>query len=123
MAYKDPLDERAREARRKHYENNKEQYLERNRQHKAMLIQYVLDIKNSTPCVDCNDIYYDEPWMSEFDHIADNKSANIAALVSRGVALNKLKEEIAKCELLCVRCHRRRTAKRGGWKPNRYIKT
>lgn len=121
MAYKNPLDERAKEARRKHYQNNKEQYLERNRQHKSKLIQSILDIKNSNSCVDCGDIYIDEPWMTEFDHIGNDKIAGIAVLVSRGVSLKKLLEEVDKCELVCVRCHRRRTAQRGNWKPNRYM--
>lgn len=114
MAYKNPLDERLRAARRKHYYDNKSQYLERTKQKKIELKLYILDIKNKTPCADCGIIYYDEPWLTEFDHLKD-KRMSITKMITYG-SLEKLKEEINKCELVCVVCHRRRTAKRGNWK-------
>ena len=118
MAYKDPLDERARAARRRHYEANKEQYFERNRLKQAQLKQHILDIKNSTGCTDCGVIYPGEPWLTDFDHVRGIKKYNISQMLTRG-SWTLLKEEIAKCELVCLVCHRRRTASRGNWKDNR----
>lgn len=100
--------------RREHYNANKDAYKLRAKNTKQTLQQYVLDIKNSTPCTDCGVIYQDEPWLTEFDHVSDNKSYEISTLLTMG-SLKNLQQEIAKCELLCLICHRRRTAKRGNW--------
>jgi hypothetical protein len=49
----------------------------------------------------------------EFDHLGD-KSFNIAkGLRDRG--WDALIAEIAKCDVVCANCHRRRTAVRGGF--------
>jgi hypothetical protein len=51
----------------------------------------------------------------EFDHLdGEEKSKEVSQMVGGG-SLRKVKEEILKCELVCVLCHRRRTAKRAGW--------
>lgn len=63
-------------------------------------------IKLSSGCVDCG--YNGHPEALDFDHIEDNKSAQIADLVSS--SLDRLFEEIAKCEVVCANCHRVRTA-------------
>jgi hypothetical protein len=112
MAYKDPLDERLREARRKHYHNNKEQYLERNKAKKLEMKKFVADLKN-VPCMDCGIKY--NPWVMEFDHRDPNeKVENIGRAISRG-SWTKLKEEVAKCDVVCSNCHRERSAKMFGW--------
>jgi hypothetical protein len=117
MAYKDPNDPRARESRRKHYYKNKQQYYDRNQKKIAQLRQYVLDIKNSSSCADCDNSFPDEPWLLEFDHVKD-KSNTVQYFVQNG-SIRLLKEEIEKCDLVCVLCHRRRTALRGNWVDNR----
>jgi hypothetical protein len=33
----------------------------------------------------------------------------------RGLALKKIKEEIAKCQVLCANCHAMRTAEQFNW--------
>ena len=118
MAYKDPHDERARAARRRHYQNNKDAYKARAKANQARLRQYVLELKNVTPCVDCGAVYPGEPWLTEYDHIGTDKRHSISSMLSKG-SLTKLKEEIDKCELRCLICHRRKTAERGGWLDNR----
>lgn len=119
MAYKDPHDPRLLEKRREHYRNNKQQYFDRNDKNRAILRQYVLDLKNVTPCFDCGIIYPGEPWLTEYDHVRGEKKMGIAAIVNRG-SMKALIEEIDKCELRCLICHRRRTAERGGWLDNRF---
>lgn len=115
MAYADPLDPRNREARRRHYDANKQQYFDRNKAKKASLRKYVLELKNKTSCTDCGVIFVDEPWLTEFDHVSGEKTASIAKLMGYG-SMNRLIKELALCELVCVICHRRRTAKRAGYK-------
>jgi hypothetical protein len=64
-------------------------------------------IKQETPCVDCGESY--PYWIMDFDHLKD-KSFNISALVRKhGCSVEKLNEEIAKCELVCANCHRTRS--------------
>ncbi len=48
----------------------------------------------------------------EFDHLKD-KAFNIGASLS-GRSWASILDEIAKCEVVCANCHRRRTARRRG---------
>ena len=54
-----------------------------------------------------------DPEILEFDH-RGNKVASVARLAWSEVALEKLSAEMAKCEVRCVNCHRRRTAQERG---------
>lgn len=58
-------------------------------------------------CVDCGE---SDPVVLEFDHRADKK-ASIMALMRRHARWDVIMEEIAKCDVRCANCHRRRTAK------------
>ena len=72
----------------------------------------VLEFLKEHPCVDCGEA---DPLLLEFDHL-DNKSYNVSeGYQSKGYSWKRLQEEIAKCEVRCVYCHRRRTARTRGW--------
>ena len=114
MAYANPLDERARASRRKHYELNREQYYERNLEKARKIKAYILKLKNEGECADCQARYPDEPWLFEFDHVRGVKKYTISTVHKRSWKL--MLEELAKCDMVCVLCHRRRTASRAGWK-------
>ena len=74
--------------------------------------QYVDDLKRMTPCADCG--LQLEPWQMDFDHLGEvYKRRDVATLVNQGRTLGVIKAEIAKCELVCVNCHRQRTYERG----------
>jgi len=73
---------------------------------------HVLLFLREHPCIDCGE---SDPVVLEFDHVAE-KTAGIAALVTAGAPLAVVDEEIARCQVVCVNCHRRRTARRGGWR-------
>ena len=49
--------------------------------------------------------------MLEFDHLRD-KRLNVSALTNRAVPWDAIAEEMAKCEVVCANCHRRRTCVR-----------
>ena len=49
----------------------------------------------------------------EFDHLHAKKDT-ISSLVCHGASLARLSEEIGLCEVVCVNCHRLRTARRQG---------
>jgi 5-methylcytosine-specific restriction endonuclease McrA len=61
-------------------------------------------------CTDCGE---PDIVVLEFDHLRD-KTAAVSALVHQGVSWERVLEEIAKCEVVCANCHRRRTARRAG---------
>jgi hypothetical protein len=71
---------------------------------------YVTELKTKNPCTDCG---YNYPAVCmDFDHVRGTKVANVAALCSQGISLEKIDAELAKCELVCANCHRLRTASR-----------
>ena len=65
---------------------------------------YVWEYKKHNPCVDCGE---PDPIVLEFDHLRDKK---FTISKYRGGTMEALKLEIAKCEVVCANCHRRRTA-------------
>ena len=82
---------------------------------KAYLAQYIRDLKNTTPCMDCKLIY--PYYVMDFDHVRGRKHANVMELI-KSLSKKKIDEEIAKCEIVCSNCHRirtymRRIAKKG----------
>jgi hypothetical protein len=98
---------------REHYLANRQRYIEmearrkkaRNEQRMRQLIEFLRE----HPCVDCGE---SDPLVLEFDHL-ENKRFN----VSQGFAgrnWQTIVEEMAKCEVVCANCHRRRTALRHG---------
>jgi hypothetical protein len=72
----------------------------------------VLDALRASPCVDCGE---QDLLVLEFDHLGD-KVAGVATLLAAKGRVDALVEEIKKCEVVCVNCHRRRTARRAGWR-------
>ena len=64
------------------------------------------------PCVGCGDT---ELLMLEFDHVRGVKRGTISVMVTACFSWEVIALEIAKCEVRCVRCHRRKTAVQLGW--------
>lgn len=68
-------------------------------------------------CADCG--YNDRPEALGFDHLPGTvKVANVSILITRG-SMEKILEEIEKCEVVCANCHAIRTKGRGqhqGWR-------
>jgi hypothetical protein len=68
---------------------------------RAWLRQYL----ESNPCVDCGE---KDIRVLEFDHLPQFvKTANVSELASSSLA--RIQAEIAKCEVVCANCHKRRT--------------
>lgn len=82
---------------RRIYESNK-----RTRNRRSNMINA---IKTEAGCADCGER---DPIVLDFDHLGDKKFA-IAKGVGMGVSLVRLRAELAKCEVVCANCHRRRT--------------
>lgn len=64
--------------------------------------------------MDCGE---NDPVVLEFDHISD-KIDSVSRMICDSYSLDSLEKEIAKCEVRCANCHRRKTAKQLGWYKN-----
>ncbi len=100
---------------RRHYQAHREAYIEkarrRNDEYTRTAADFLIDYLSSHPCVDCGEA---DIVVLEFDHQRDKFMA-VSELVRESYSLERIKQEIAKCEVVCANCHRRRTAKQRGW--------
>ena len=115
MPYADP--EKARACSRAHYRRNKPAYKARARAHtvaqRPLLRQTIWKYLEEHPCVDCGE---SDPRVLEFDHRDDSeKSFNVADALRKVCSVARLMAEIAKCDVRCANCHRRRTYESQGW--------
>jgi hypothetical protein len=101
------------EYQREHYEKHKERYVERAVRRKQQLIaeraKFMIELFRARPCADCGET---DPLVLEFDHLVDKKFNVGAGIRERN--LQSVRDEIAKCDVVCANCHRRRTAFRAG---------
>ncbi len=103
---------------RGHYERNRATYIANAKRHNAWyqaenlrnLITYLID----HPCVDCGE---GDVLVLDFDHRDPTlKRIEVSTLMRRATAWAAIEVEIAKCDVRCANCHRRRTAIQGRWR-------
>jgi hypothetical protein len=100
--------------KREHYVAHKQRYIKEALRHKQALVAeraaYLIEFFRDHPCVDCGET---DPLVLEFDHLKA-KNFNIAKGL-RDRKWQAVLDEIAKCDVVCANCHRRRTALRAGF--------
>lgn len=74
--------------------------------------QYVYDLSKAKGCIDCSET---DPIVLDFDHVRGKKVLAIGNMVPQNCSFATLQEELAKCEIRCSNCHRRKTAKEQNW--------
>jgi hypothetical protein len=98
---------------REHYQANRQRYIDQAAAQKRKLryerTVYLLEFFKSHPCVDCGE---KDPVVLEFDHLREKLFDVAQALPYR--SWDSILLEIAKCEVVCANCHRRRTTQRRG---------
>jgi hypothetical protein len=102
------------EYKQEHYAANRQRYIDsaqrRRRAVVAERIEFLVAYLREHPCVDCGET---DPVVLEFDHLRDKKFS--IAKGWRDHEWQSVLDEMAKCEVVCANCHRRRTARRGGF--------
>jgi hypothetical protein len=77
--------------------------------YKARVRAFLFGYLSLNPCVDCEE---SDPVVLEFDHRdRSQKSFNIGMCTRSAKNLEKIAAEIAKCDVVCANCHRRRTSR------------
>lgn len=91
------------------YRKNKDEVLAASRARYKENLEYVSNIKSTTPCADCKKIY--DPICMDFDHLDPSIKLNKISELIKGHLKNVI-DEMAKCEIVCSNCHRIRTRDR-----------
>lgn len=72
--------------------------------------EYIASVLMTAKCMDCPT---DDWLVLEFDHRDPaEKHDAVTRMVNDGIALDRIKVEVAKCDIVCANCHTRRTIKR-----------
>jgi hypothetical protein len=114
MPFKDR--EKQREASRRHYAKHRDKVIAKAKVNskvaKSRIRAYINNHLKANPCVDCGETNI---VVLEFDHIGDDKYFSISDATRHGYSIKKIEVEIAKCEVRCANCHRKKTYERSGW--------
>ena len=81
------------------------QSLAAKRRRRVVARAFVDEYLSAHPCRDCGET---DPVVLEFDHVAE-KRGEIGRMVAEGASVERLREELSRCEVVCANCHRRRT--------------
>lgn len=105
-----------REYAKEHYQSNLKMYKDkasRNRKsYRSRGKLFIIEYLRSNPCVDCGE---DDINVLEFDHkepLNNHKSPRLTSLVAQ--SLDRIKQEISKCDVRCANCHTRKTRQHNG---------
>ena len=111
MPYKNPEDQVA--AVKRHYQQNKDKIkarsYERNKIQRVRNREFVISIKEISECIDCGE---SNPLVLDFDHVKGDKILAISDMSNKAYCIDKISEEMDKCEVRCANCHRIITEKR-----------
>lgn len=97
-----------------HYSRNRQKYIDnaasRRRRISIERASFLVDYFRTHHCVDCDE---SDPVVLEFDHRGDKLFDVAKGLCDH--SWQAVLDEMAKCEVVCANCHRRRTAVELGW--------
>lgn len=106
---KDGLQHKCRQCQKilssKHYKDNHIKYKEHRSQNRLLRKEVVWDYLIGKSCVDCGE---NDPVVLEFDHVIGSKLWTISEMCKKAMSITLIIEEMAKCEIRCANCHRRR---------------
>ena len=101
MPYKDPI--KQKQAQKKHYLKNKKQYKDNRKKNIEKCKKWFRLYKSKLSCKKCK---CNDARCLDFHHLnPEDKKFTITNGVRYGYAINRIKEEIKKCIVLCANCH------------------
>jgi 5-methylcytosine-specific restriction endonuclease McrA len=110
-----------RECNKRYHYENLERHMGQIRRRKRERVddnrRRLFELLVRSSCVDCGTT---DPIVLDFDHLRD-KAASVSRLVFSGAEWATVEAEIAKCDIVCSNCHRRRTARRAGSYRHRFL--
>lgn len=87
------------------YAKNKETQRKKVHSRKFAIKQWFVDYKSKLKCKNCDE---SDPVCLDFHHRnPTTKIIHISRIYWRGWSIEKIKEEIEKCDILCANCHRK----------------
>jgi predicted HNH restriction endonuclease len=107
MPYKDKekQKEKNRDYQKLHYQKKKEYYKNKAKEREARLRIEFAEFKKTLACKECGE---NHPATLDFHHInPEDKDLAIADMIKRGWGIEKTKNELEKCIVLCSNCHRK----------------
>ncbi len=118
----DGLQSRCRTCCRVWYERNRTEHvanvLQRNRRVREEYQRRLFEFLARHPCVDCGER---DAVVLEFDHREGvEKLGDVTRMVNILASWKTVEAEMAKCEVCCANCHRRRTARRANQRRHRF---
>ena len=118
MPYKDP--EQQKEAKRQWYLRNKKLTIERSMAYKRREQEWFKSVKSQAVCASCvHDVYED----LDYHHIDPNTKIACVSDMLGTYGRPKVIAEMAKCEVLCKKCHRNHHVNHGNPRQARDPKT
>lgn len=76
--------------------------VKRNAKNKEARRQYIRQQKD-VPCTDCNQRY--PYYVMQFDHVRGEKKFDLSQAATMWASMDRIIEEVAKCEVVCANCH------------------
>jgi ArsR family metal-binding transcriptional regulator len=108
-----------RERKQRIQEERKERAREHKKKWRARTHRAVYQYLLGHPCVDCGET---DPVVLEFEHIVPGEKAfTICTAIHRGIALERIMEEIGICEVRCANCRKRRLARQQNYWKMSYV--
>ena len=95
----------------RHREKHRQNVYKARADRRQLAREFVHQYLSEHPCMECGE---SNPIVLEFDHLED-KDYNISHMISQGFTIERIQQEISRCQVLCANCHRRKTARDQGW--------
>lgn len=95
-----------------HKEKQRQEGKETRKKQVARNRAHLFDLLKEAKCMDCG---YSNWIALELDHRdPEQKHDAVTRMVNDGTTLERIKQEVAKCDIVCANCHAIRTANRSG---------
>lgn len=100
---------------RERYQNGDKARKEKNKADRLEAVRsYLWELFSNSKCFDCGNR---DPEVMEFDHRDPSQKSFTISHMLRSYSLKRIQAEIAKCDIVCANCHRKRTIQQfGTWR-------